>query len=126
MFSNLALLNKKTTMITYEDFTKLDIRIGTILSVKKVPETDKLVILKIDLGEDKPRQLVAGIVEYISNLETLIGKQIPILTNLEPRTIKGIESQGMILAVSTDSDDTTVPFSLLVPLDKIKNGSKVH
>lgn len=84
-------------MITYEDFSKLDIRIGKILSAEKVPGTDKLLKLDVDIGV-VTRQLVAGIAESYEP-DQLIGKEIPVLLNLEPRRIRGVESHGMILAV---------------------------
>ncbi len=84
-------------MITFNDFKKLDMRIGKILSAEKVQGTDKLMKLEIDLGTEK-RQLIAGLADmYEPN--SLIGKEIPILMNLEPRKIRGIESQGMVLAI---------------------------
>ena len=82
-------------MVTFDDFKKLEIRIGKITLAEKVKDANKLVKLEVDLGETK-RQLVAGIARYY-NPEELIGKQIPILVNLEPRAIRGIESQGMLL-----------------------------
>lgn len=106
-------------MINFDDFNKLDIRVGTILEAESVPETDKLLKLKIDLG-DEQRILVAGIAgEY--KPEDIKGKQIPILTNLEPKTIRGIESKGMILAI--DIDNKAI---LLHPDKKVANGSKIR
>ncbi len=84
-------------MITFDDFKKMDMRIGKVLSAEKVEGTDKLMKIEIDLGTEK-RQLVAGIANIYEPL-SLIGKEIPVLMNLEPRKIRGIESQGMILAV---------------------------
>ncbi len=86
--------------INFEDFAKLDIRIGVITSAKKVEGADKLFQLTVDLGEEKERQIVSGVAEYFSNPKDLVGRQVPVLTNLEPRTIRGVESQGMILYVS--------------------------
>ena len=106
-------------MINFEDFQKLDIRIGSILEAEPVPETTKLLKLKVDLGEEQ-RILVAGIAETYKP-EDIIGKQIPILTNLEPRTIKGVKSNGMILAV--DIENKAI---LLKPLKKVPNGSKIR
>jgi len=83
-------------MITFEDFKKLEIRIGKILSAQKVEGADKLLKLEVDIGKEK-RQLVAGIAQYYEP-EELINKQIPVLVNLEPRKIRGVESQGMLLA----------------------------
>jgi len=87
-------------MITFDDFKKLDIRIGKILSAEKVSGTDKLMKLEVDFSAEK-RQLVAGIAEFFEP-DHLIGKEIPVLLNLEPRSIRGIESQGMILAIDVD------------------------
>ena len=84
-------------MITFDDFKKLDMRIGMILSAEKIEGTDKLMKLDIDLGTEK-RQLVAGIADVYEPI-SLIGKEIPVLINLEKRKIRGVESQGMILAV---------------------------
>jgi methionyl-tRNA synthetase len=81
--------------ISYEDFSKMDIRVATILEAEKIPKTDKLMKLKVDTGLDQ-RTLVAGIAEFYEP-EQVIGKKICILANLEPRKLKGIESKGMIL-----------------------------
>lgn len=113
-------------MINFDDFQKLDIKIGTVLDAEPVPETDKLLKLTVDLGKPEKKEqaekrtLVAGIGNVYSSDE-IKGKQIPILTNLEPRTIRGIESQGMILAVDMDSD-----IALLHPDKKVDNGSKIR
>lgn len=113
-------------MISFEDFDKLDIKIGTIIKAEPVPETDKLLKLKVDLGSDPAgaglgqRELVAGIADEY-NPEELEGKQIPILTNLEPKTIKGIESHGMILAVEVDGKAV-----LMNPDKQVDNGSKIR
>ncbi len=106
-------------MITFDDFDKLDIRIGTILEAESVPETEKLLKLTIDLGDEK-RTMVAGIADKYKP-EDIKGKQIPVLTNLEPKTIQGIESQGMILAVDTNGKAT-----LLHPDKEVNNGSKIR
>lgn len=87
--------------INFNDFQKLDIRIGKILSAEKIEGADKLLKLEIDLGDEK-RQLVAGLAQ-VYKPEDLVGKQIPVLVNLEPRVIHGLESQGMILAVDVDN-----------------------
>jgi tRNA-binding EMAP/Myf-like protein len=105
-------------MINYDDFQKLEIRIGTILEAEKIEGADKLLKLKVDLGEEQ-RTLVAGIAESYKPA-SLIGKQIPILTNLEPRTLRGVESQGMILAVEIDGKAV-----LLRPSKKVPAGAKV-
>lgn len=105
-------------MINYSDFEKLRIRIGLIVAVERVEGTDKLLKLQVDFGDEK-RQIVSGIAEFYAP-EKLVGKQFPFVTNLEPRTIRGVESQGMILAIS--SGDKVV---LLKPQKKVLPGSHV-
>ena len=103
-----------------EDFKKFDIRIGTIKGVKDHPKAEKLYILKIKLNEEPDRQILAGIKKNYKKNE-LIGKQIPIITNLKPITIKNIESNGMLLAAVDRQDNV----SLLTTDKKIANNSKV-
>jgi len=98
-------------MVSVEDFKKIEMKIGKVLSVERVPETDKLLRLEVDFGEDEPRQVVSGINEYFEDIQTLVGIKCPFVTNLEPRKIRGLESQAMILAVSTDDK----VFSILEP-----------
>lgn len=119
-------------MISIEDFKKIDIVVGKILSVEKIPETDKLLKLSVDLGpavassgeaqEDKRdiRQIVSGISLYFPDCSGLVGKKCMFVANLEPRIIRGFESQGMILAVSTSDGK----FSLLEPNDEIPAGAR--
>jgi methionyl-tRNA synthetase len=114
-------------MISFEDFKKIDIAVGKILSAEKVPETDKLLKLSVDLGEAIPRTIVSGISLYFPDCSVLVGKKCMFVANLEPRMIRGIESQGMILAVSTDlpaGEDGQVKFSLLEPNDEIPSGAR--
>lgn len=106
--------------IPFTEFSRLDIRIGTILLAENIAESTKLLRLEIDLGSEK-RQLVAGLGAVVTDPSTLIGKQIPVLVNLEPRMLRGIESQGMILA----ADDNGSPV-LLLPETKLPNGSIVR
>ena len=112
-------------MITLEDFKKIDIVVGEILSAEKVPDTDKLLKLSVDLGEPNPRQIVSGISLYFPDCSVLVGKKCMFVSNLEPRTIRGIESQGMILAVSTEDGLPTQAgkFSLLEPSNDISAGA---
>lgn len=105
-------------MITLEDFKKIDIVVGKILSAEKVPDTDKLLKLSVDLGELTPRQIVSGISLYFPDCSVLVGKKCMFVTNLEMRVIRGLESAGMILAVSTEDGK----FSLLEPNDEIPVG----
>ncbi len=107
-------------MINYDDFKKLDIQIGTIESVDRIEGADKLLKLIIDLGTEK-RQILAGIAEFVEDPQSLVGKQIPVLVNLEPRKMRGLESQGMMLA----ADHEGKPI-LLHPETKIPNGSIVR
>jgi len=89
-------------MISYNDFTKLDIRIGKVLSCEPVPKSDKLLKLSVDVGEKEPRTIVSGIKEWYSP-EDLISEYITVLLNLEPRKIFGIKSHGMLLAADQDN-----------------------
>jgi methionyl-tRNA synthetase len=113
-------------MISYDDFAKLEIKIGTILSVEIVEDADKLLRLSVDVGESdeegnpKPRQIISGIRTYFEDPQVLVGRQCPFLTNLEPRVIRGFESQGMILAASTPES-----FALLHPHAPIVSGAKI-
>jgi methionyl-tRNA synthetase len=104
--------------ITFEDFTKLDIRVGTILEAEKMPKTKKLLKLKVDTGIDT-RTIVSGIAESFT-AEEVVGKKVTVLVNLAPRALRGVESQGMILMtenpegklVFVNPDDTSVPNGL--------------
>ena len=87
-------------MITFNDFKKLELRIGEIKAAERVPDTDKLLKLTVDVGPET-RQIVAGMAEFYDP-DALVGKQVPILMNLEPKTFRGVESHGMILAVDVD------------------------
>ncbi len=108
--------------ITYEEFKKMDMRVGTIREVEPVPETDKLLRCMIDFGEEGLRQIVSGIHEYYPEYQKLIGKQVLYIVNLKPRTIKGVESQGMLMAV--DGKDGQPIF--LMPEFEVNSGSKVR
>jgi methionyl-tRNA synthetase len=85
--------------IAFEDFTKLDIRVGTIIEAEKMPKTKKLLVLKVDTGIDI-RTIVSGIAESFT-AEEVIGKRVTVLVNLAPRKLRGVESQGMILMTET-------------------------
>lgn len=106
-------------MIKFDDFEKIELRVGEILEVEDVPNADKLYKLKVDTGEE--RTLIAGIKKYYSK-EELIGKKIIVICNLEQRKLKGITSEGMLLAASDDDKENVV----LLTVDKdIKNGSRI-
>lgn len=106
--------------ISYDDFAKLDIRIGTVLSAERVPETDKLIKCRVDFGELGERTIVSGIAEWKSP-EELVGRQLPYIVNLAPRKLKGIESQGMLLAGSDESG-----VALLIPERSVPPGTKLR
>jgi methionine--tRNA ligase beta chain len=120
-------------MISYDEFKKVEIRAGKILAAEKIPDTDKLLRLTVDFAETeeaanedgtkeirpKPRQIVSGISAYFPDPAILVGKTCMFVTNLEPRTIRGFESSGMLFAVSTESG----AFSILEPNDTIPPGT---
>lgn len=108
-------------MITVDDFKKIEIKIGEILSAEKVPDTDKLLKLSVAMGEEAPRQIVSGIAGHFPDLALLVGKKCAFAANLEPRVIRGLESNGMILAVSTEDGK----FSLLEVSGEIPPGNSV-
>ncbi len=107
-------------MITYDDFAKLEITIGEITAVEVVEGADKLLKLTVDFGEDRPRQIISGIRAYFADPQTLVGKKSPFLTNLEHRTIRGLESEGMLLAAHHED-----VFALLPPSADLPPGTRV-
>jgi len=113
------LIEPQKETIAFEDFTKLDIRVGTILEAVKVAKTKKLLQLKVDVGIDV-RTIVSGIAESFSP-EDIIGQQVTVLTNLAPRKIRGVESQGMILM--TDTSNGKLAF--VEPEKKVTNGQQI-
>lgn len=108
-------------MATIDDFGKIEVSVGTVLSAERVPETEKLLRLVVDFGEEVPRQIVSGIQAYVPEPETLVGRQLAFATNLEPRTIKGLESNGMLFAVG-DGDS----FAFLTPDRSVPPGTRAH
>ncbi len=114
--------------VSYEEFKKMDIRVGTIREIEPVPETDKLLRCQIDFnekngdGEPQLRQIVSGIREFYPEYQDLIGKQVLYIVNLEPRTIKGFESNGMLMAV--DGKEGAPVF--LIPEEKVNEGANVR
>ncbi len=106
--------------ITFDDFTKLDLRVGTVLECQKVPKADKLLQFRIDDGLGG-RTIVSGIAQHYSP-EELVGKQVCFIANLPPRKLRGIESQGMILSAE---DYTTGALRLITPMELLATGSQI-
>src|SRR3990167_5619224 len=105
-------------MVSFEDFSKLELKVGTVLEAEDLEGSEKLIKLKVDLGEESPRQILAGVKQWYKPKD-FVGKQVVVVANLEPRTMMGIESQGMMLAA--DCEDG--PVFLTVP-KKIPAGTK--
>jgi methionine--tRNA ligase beta chain len=110
--------NKMSDQITLDDFKKVEIRIGKILSAEKVADSDKLLKLQVDFGQFQ-RQIVSGIAESFTS-EELIGKELPFIINLEYRKFKGEESQGMLMAIGVDGKVV-----LLKPSEEVPEGTEV-
>ncbi len=105
--------------ISYDDFSRLELKVATITAAEKVPGADKLYKLSIDLGSEQ-RTLVAGVAQQYAP-EQLVGRQIVVVANLAPRALRGIISQGMLLAAETESGGAAI----LSPDSTVPNGSKV-
>src|SRR3989344_687924 len=113
------LIQEYTAMININDFRKCDIRIGKVLSAERVFGSEKLVKIIFDLGMEQ-RQIIAGIALSYPDLSILVGKLIPIVANLEPRKLMGLESQGMVLAADNEGKPV-----ILTPLSEVSPGSIV-
>ena len=105
--------------ITYDDFAKVQLRVATVLEAKPAPKGDRLLVLQVDLGDEK-RQILAGIRQHVTP-EQMVGKQIIVVANLAPRQMMGLTSQGMLLA-ATDAGGKVVVVS---PSEQVSAGSKV-
>ncbi|MEY4747255.1 MAG: hypothetical protein RLZZ416_304 [Candidatus Parcubacteria bacterium] len=105
--------------ISYEDFARLDIRIGTIQTAELVPDTDKLIRCTVDFGDLGQRTIVSGIAQW-KKPEELVGKQLPYVVNLAPRVLRGVESQGMLLAASDEEGA-----ALLIAERPLPNGTRL-
>jgi methionyl-tRNA synthetase len=119
--SSLAMTEPQKETIQYEDFAKMDLRVGTILEAEKMPKANKLLILKIDTGIDV-RTIVSGIAESFSP-EEIIGKRVTVLVNLAPRNLRGVESQGMIL-MTTNAEGKLVFVN--PDVDGVANGETIN
>lgn len=105
---------------TLDEFKNAVVQIGTVRSAENIPGADKLLRLEVDFGEGTPRQILSGIAEYVKP-EDLVGRQFPFLTNLEPRVIRGLVSNGMLLAVGEGET-----FALLSPTHPVSPGSRIR
>lgn len=107
--------------ITIDAFKNVEIKLGRILAAERVPETDKLIKLSVDVGEETPRQIVSGIAAYVESPESLVGRMFPFVTNLAPRMLKGLESNGMLLAAHSDDDI----FSFVITEKELPPGTRL-
>ena len=110
-----------TSFIDITDFTKVELRVGQVLTAARIPKSDKLLLLTVDIGEEKPRQILAGIAEHYTP-EEMVGRKIAVVANLKPRKMRGHESQGMLLAASVGENDKPV---LATFAEDIPNGALV-
>ena len=109
---------KKAPQCTIEDFNKLDLRVGKVISCERHPNADKLYVLKVDLGEDSPRQIVSGLASSYTPGQ-MMGKYIVVISNLKPVNLRGVESNGMLLAGKNDKELAVVEVNGLTPGTKI-------
>jgi methionyl-tRNA synthetase len=107
--------------ITIDDFAKVELRVGEIIVAERVPKADKLLRFEVELGEEKPRQILAGLAEYYEP-EKLVGRKVVVVANLRPRKMRGLESQGMICAASLTEDDTP---AIATFLEDVKVGARL-
>ena len=108
--------------ISIDEFSKIEVRVGTVRAAERVPETDKLIKCSVDFGEESgPRTIVSGVAAYVSDPADLVGRQLAYVTNLAPRTIKGIESDGMLFAVGEGDS-----FAFLTPDRPVPPGTSAH
>jgi methionyl-tRNA synthetase len=110
-----------TSFIEIDDFAKVDLRVGQVLSAERVPKADKLLLMKIDIGEEQPRQILAGIAQYYEP-EKLIGRKVVIVANLKPRKLRGLESQGMVVAASYGEEGRPV---IATFTEDVPNGARL-
>ncbi len=103
----------------YDDFMKMDLRVGEILTAERMPKTDKLMVMTVDTGIDK-RTIVSGIAQHFT-AEELIGRKVTVLANLAPRKLRGVESQGMILL----AEDPEGKLVFVNPDDAVVNGATI-
>jgi methionyl-tRNA synthetase len=114
---------EQETFITIDDFLKVELRVGEIKVAERVPKADKLLRFEVDLGEEHPRQILAGLAEYYEP-EKLVGRKVVVVANLKPRKMRGLESQGMICAASLEYDLGPDP-ALATFLEDVKVGARL-
>ncbi|RMG09782.1 MAG: methionine--tRNA ligase subunit beta, partial [Acidobacteria bacterium] len=107
--------------ISIDDFLKVELRVGEIKVAERVPNADKLLRFEVDIGEERPRQILAGLAQYYEP-EKLIGRKVVVVANLKPRKMRGLESQGMICAASLDEND--IP-AIATFIEEVKNGARL-
>ena len=108
--------------ISIEDFNKIEVKIGTVRLAERVPETDKLLRLMVDFNEETgQRQIISGIAAYVPEPELLVGRQLAFVTNLEPRMLRGLKSNGMLFAVGAGET-----FAFLTPDREVPPGTSAH
>lgn len=112
---------ESTNLIEIDDFAKVDLRVGQVLSAERLPKSDKLLLLKIDLGEAEPRQVLAGIAQYYEP-EKLVGRKVVVVANLKPRKLRGFESQGMVVAASYGEEGRPV---IATFTEDVPNGARL-
>jgi len=110
-----------TSFIDITDFTKVDLRVGEVLTAERIPKADKLLLLTVDIGEEKPRQILAGIAQFYGP-EQLLGRKIAVVANLKPRKLRGHESQGMLLAASVGEEGKPV---IATFTEDVPNGARL-
>jgi len=110
-----------TSFIEIDDFAKVDLRVGQVLSAERVPKADKLLLMKIDIGEEQPRQVLAGIAQYYEP-EKMIGRKVVVVANLKPRKLRGFESQGMVVAASYGAEGRPV---IATFTEDVPNGARL-
>ena len=110
-----------TSFIDITDFSKIELRVAEVLTAERIPKADKLLLLSVDVGEDKPRQILAGIAQHYAP-EQLVGRKIAVVANLKPRKMRGYESQGMLLAASVGDEGRPV---LATFTEEVPNGARL-
>jgi methionyl-tRNA synthetase len=115
--------NEEENFITIDDFLKVELKVGEIVVAERIPKADKLLRFEINLGEEKPRQILAGLAEYYEP-ETLVGRKVVVVANLKPRKMRGLESQGMICAASLE-DGTGEKPALAAFIENVDIGARL-